>query len=73
MKRNDCNIPGQYVSSFIHGCFRPDVDILVYRDDYPPNDEIYSGKARNCPNLNGYRVINIFYDDYYDIFNVEVK
>ena len=74
---NNCNIHGRYLATIIDSCFRPDVDICVFRDgevdiDGQPKN-IYRGPAKDLPSLENYRVIDIQYDFYLDIFFVEVK
>ena len=66
----DCNMTGYQVATIIHCCFRPEVEVSVVRNE----EEIYFGDAENVPaNLYNLRVVHMEYDDYYDIFNVEVE
>ena len=65
---------GYHVATMIHDCFKPDIDVYVYRDASPEAEEIYIGKAANVPaNLMNLRVIDMWWDDYYLQFNVEVR
>ncbi len=68
---NNCNIHGRHLATIINSCFRPDVDICVFRDS--EDGDIYRGNAANLPSLENYRVIDIQYDFYLDIFFIEVK
>ena len=74
---SNCNMQGVYLANIITNCFRPDVDVCVFRDgetdiDGNPKD-IYRGPAKDFPHLQGYKVIDIQYDWYQLIFFVEVK
>ena len=73
MTRYNCNLNGAYIHNIIQGCFRPDVDVYVYRDASPEEEVIYSGKASDVPNLRNYWVVDIDYDWYNCIFFIEVK
>ncbi len=68
---SNCNIWGNRLANLVHCCFRPDIDVCVYRDG--ESEDIYRGNAADLPSLQGYKVINIQFDDYLDIFFVEVK
>lgn len=68
---NNCNIWGSHLATIVHCCFRPNIDVCVYRDD--ESEDIYRGNASNLPSLQNYKVIDIQYDDYNDIFFIEVK
>ena len=74
---NNCNIPGRHLATIIDACFLPDVDVCVFRDGDTDNDgnpkDIYRGPAKDLPSLENYRVIDIQYDFYLDVFFVEVK
>ena len=74
---NNCNIWGSHLSQIIHSCFRPNVDVCVFRDgdvdiDGNPNN-IYRGPAKDLPSLQGYKVIDLQYDAYNYTFFIEVK
>lgn len=68
---SNCNMKGSYLNDIIVNCFRPDVDVCIYRDG--ETEDIYRGRAADIPKLNGYRVIDIQYDWYQLIFFVEVE
>lgn len=68
---NNCNMMGGYLSQIIANCFRPNVEVCVFRDGEYEN--IYRGDAGSMPRLNGYKVIDIQYDlDQYTLY-IEVK
>lgn len=68
---------GGYLTEIIADCFRPDVDVCVFRDGETDIDgnpkNIYRGPAKDLPSLQGYTVIDIQYDWYQLIFFIEVK
>lgn len=68
---SNCNMQGVYLSEIIANCFRPDIDVCVFRDG--EDGDIYRGRAADMPQLSGYKVIDIQYDSYQYIFFVEVK
>lgn len=70
-KWSNCNMAGVYLTEIIANCFRPDVDVCVFRDGEA--EDIYRGRAADMPKLSGYKVIDIQYDSYQYIFFVEVK
>lgn len=72
MSRWNCNIQGAYITTIIECCFRQDKTIYVFRDAKPV-EEIYYGPAYEMSDLQKYQVVDIQYDDFYDIFSIEVK
>lgn len=70
---NNCDIWGGHLSEIIANCFRPDIDLYIFRDAYPEEEVIYSGEASNAPNLQGKKVIELWYDAYKYVLFIEVK